>query len=82
MPTKTNTEYPQLSNVQIAKCFTLDRFGVKQAEIAREIGCNQSTVSRTLGHYDYDMFIERDTQHSRPHKTTPFEDRNLAIIAK
>lgn len=74
--------YKQLRDVQIAKCLTLHREGETQETIAKELGCNQSTVCRILSTYDYETFTGRVNQHGRPRKTSEADDRHLAVIAK
>ena len=40
--------YKQLTDIQNTKCLTLDRNRKTQRAIATELGCDYSTVSRTL----------------------------------
>ena len=79
---KHPSDYKHLTDVQIAKCLTLAKFRIPQREIARELGCDQSTIQRTLKNYDYDTFVERHISSGRSRKTSDEDDRHLLITAK
>jgi AraC-like DNA-binding protein len=74
--------YKHLSDVQVTKCLTLARFKMPQADIARELGCSQSTVNRLLQTYKYDTFQGRVPTPGPARKTTQTDDRLLIRIAK
>ena len=74
--------YKHLTDVEIAKCLTLNKNGWKQERIANELGCCQSTVQRTLAKYTYETFVTRTQTPGRPRKTTAEDDRHLIVTAK
>jgi transposase len=74
--------YRHLTDVEIAKCLTLEKAKWSQRAIADELRCNQSTIQRALTKYNYDTFVTRQTHPGRPRKTTKEDDRHLVVTAK
>jgi DDE superfamily endonuclease/Transposase/Helix-turn-helix domain len=74
--------YNHLTDVQVTKCLALAQFKTPQEEIARELGCNQSTISRVLKAHKYETFQGRVSTPGPARKTTIADDRLLIRIAK
>lgn len=74
--------YKHLTDIEVAKCLTLAKMKAPQEEIARELGCNQSTISRVLRKHKYETFQGRVPTPGPARKTTQADDRLLIRIAR
>lgn len=73
---------PHLTEAQLNRLLILHGSGNSNRSIARQLGCNESTVRRALLRYQHTNSPRQATSPGRPHKLTPEREERLRQLCR